>query len=499
MTKMLNTRNRLLLFLTLILAASFIGISVLNYKITRASVRHEIIQNDLPLTRDNIYSELATVLLRPITVSTSMGSDSFLKDWALEGEHDLDKITRYLRQLRDRYGYFSTFFVSAKTRRYYHFKGMHKVISRYDNHDVWFYRFIVSGKECDLDVDTDEASDNVLTIFVNCRLVNSTGDLLGVTGVGLRADSVARLITEYQEKYDRSIYLVDAYGIVQVHQDKRLIDKANIRNMEGISTLADTILKTRAEPRNFQFTRGGKDIFLTVRYVPELDWIIFVEQDEGKALAAARRNFIDTILIGIGASAIIIGLTLTTINTYQRRVEDLAATDELTGAANRRRLELAFRNAVYAHDRHGRPFSLILLDLDQFKPVNDLAGHLAGDQVLIRITRIISSTIRPTDVLARWGGDEFAVLSEGTITDTMLMAERIRALVNEADLAGPEAKEEDPRRKITICCGVTEYSAGDSLDSMVLRADAVMYAGKARGGNIVLKGVDSRPALRGVG
>ncbi|MEG6549413.1 sensor domain-containing diguanylate cyclase [Desulfocurvibacter africanus] len=490
MKKAFNTRNRLLFVLALILAISFVGISVLNYKITKASVQHEIIQNDLPLTRDNIYSELSSVLTRPITVSTSMGSDSFLKDWALDDERDLDKITRYLAQLRDRYDYFSTFFVSAKTRRYYHFKGFHKEISRYDAHDVWFYRFIVSGKEYDLDVDTDEASDNVLTVFVNCRLVDSTGELLGVTGVGLQVDSVARLIMDYQEKYDRSIYLVDAYGIVQVHSDKQLIDKANIRDMEGISSLAKAILKTRVEPQNFQFTRGGKNIFLTVRYVPELDWIIFVEQDEGKALAAARRNFIHTILIGIGSSVVIIALTLTTINVYQRRVEALATTDELTGAANRRRLEFVFQNAVYTHERYNRPLSLVLLDLDKFKPVNDQLGHLAGDQLLIRITRIISSAIRPTDLLARWGGDEFVVLTESTLADAMGITERIRAIMIEADLAGPEAIKDDPRRKVTLCCGLTEYSAGDSLDAMVLRADAAMYAGKARGGNIALKDVN---------
>lgn len=486
MTWALQSRNRVLLILAFILALSFAGVSVLNYEITKAAVEQDILKNDLPLTRDNIYSELSSALMRPITVATSMGSDSFLKDWALEGERDLDKVTRYLRQLRDRYGYFSTFFVSAKTRRYYHFKGFHKTISRYDAHDVWFYRFVASGKEYDLDVDTDEAAGNVLTIFINSRLLDMTGELLGVTGVGLRVDAVARLIMDYQEKYDRSIYLTDAYGIVQMHADKRLIEKANIRNMEGLSSLTDDILKVRDEPRNFQFTRDGKTIFLAVRYVPELDWIIFVEQDENKALAAARRNFLSTILIGMCASVVIIGLTLATINVYQRRVEALAITDELTGLANRRRLELAFRSAVAARDRHGRSASLILMDLDQFKLVNDRIGHLAGDRVLVDVARIISTVIRPTDVLARWGGDEFVILSESDAAEAMSIAERVRALVNKADFAGPEAPRDDPRRNVTISCGVTEILPGDSLEAMVRRADAAMYAGKAQGGNVAL-------------
>ncbi len=194
-------------------------------------------------------------------------------------------------------------------------------------------------------------------------------------------------------------------------------------------------------------------------------------------------------IFSLAASAIIIGLTLATINVYQRRVETLALSDELTGVANRRRLEQAFRAAVTAQDRYGRPFSLILMDLDQFKPVNDQVGHLAGDEVLIAAARIMSSAIRPTDVLARWGGDEFVVLSESNAAEAMRIAERVRALIREADLAGPEAPPDDPWRKVTICCGVTEFAPGDSLDAMVRRADASMYAGKVQGGDVVLVGV----------
>lgn len=479
----LTPRGRLLMAIGLILTFAFVGVSLINYMLTRSSIRQEIISNDLPLTRDNIYSEISSELMRPILVSSSMASDTFLKDWALNGEKDIEKITRYLKGIKDRYDFFSTFFVSGKTGRYYHYKGLHKTVSLADDHDIWFFRFISSNKEYELDVDTDEAANNVLTIFINFRMEDSRGELLGVTGVGLKLDAVAKLITSYQEKYDRSIYLVDANGRIQVHPEKSFIEKPLHSEIPHLEQLSDTMFVKTATPANYQFEREGRNILLSVRYVPELDWFIFVEQDETAALANARMNFVRTVLFGLGASVIIIGLTLVTINRYQHRLESMAVTDELTGAANRRGLETAFDQAVYASKRYDRRFSLILLDLDTFKRVNDEIGHLAGDRVLFRFTGLVRSAIRPTDVLARWGGDEFFVLLESDDRDALDVAERIRQMVEKTSFTPSDAGPDDPRRGLTVCCGVTAYAEGDSLDDMVGRADRAMYECKAEGGN----------------
>lgn len=202
----LSARNKLLLAMAVILLFSFVGVSFLNYKITEASIHEEIIRNDLPLTMDNIYSELTSDLTRPLLVASSMGSDTFLKDWALEGEVNPDKITRYLDQMKEKYGFITTFFVSATTRIYYRFSGIHKKISPDDAHDVWYFDFLASGKEYDFDVDSDEAAGNILTVFINYKVFDEEGRLLGVTGVGLKVDTVARRIAEYQKKYERVVY-----------------------------------------------------------------------------------------------------------------------------------------------------------------------------------------------------------------------------------------------------------------------------------------------------
>jgi len=481
-----RARNKLLLTLAIILFGAFLGTSLINYALTREAVHQEIVQKELPLTLDNINSEILSEILKPVLVASSMASDTFLIDWALDGETEVERVTRYLEKIRERYKFFTTFFVSAKTLNYYHFNGIHKVITPQDSHDIWYYRFIKDNKEYALDVDNDEASQNVLTVFINYKVFDQQGDLLGVTGVGLRVDMLAELIGEYQQKYDRSVYLTNMAGVVQVHENRELIEQKSITQLEGIAPLAGQILVLDEAPANFQFKRQGEDILLSVRYLKPLDWLLYVEQSETRALSLARSNLIRTILIGIGVSMVIIVLTLFTINRYQLKIEQMATRDVLTGIANRRVLEDEFVRALYIAKRYTRPFSLILMDLDGFKEVNDSLGHLAGDQVLKRIADIVSMTVRPVDTVARWGGDEFVVLSSLAAHDAKMIAERIRKYVAESNLAEAEGDAKDARSKITICCGIAEYQVGDTLDTLLYRADQAMYQCKEMGGNGVV-------------
>ncbi len=481
----MNSRSWLLLILSLLLLLAFVGGSVINYLITRSAVHREIVKNDLPLTMDNIYSEISAELTRPILVASSMASDTFLKDWVMDGELDPEKVRKYLAEIQQKYGFFSTFFISSYTFNYYHFKGIHKQIRPDDSHDVWYYRFIGSGKEYDLDVDTDEAADNVLTVFINHRVVDEQGRLLGVTGVGLKMAGLARLVQTYEEKYGRHVYLADQGGSIQIHQDSSLIETNNIADLTGLGKIAQELLGNTETPGNYEFEREGDRIFLNSRYMDSLNWFLFVEQSETTALATARMNFFRSVIIGAFASILIILITLTTISRYQRKVELLAVTDELTGIANRRKLEKEFDLFSYRFVRKNVPFSLILLDLDGFKRINDELGHLQGDEVLQIIAREISDVLRPTDVFARWGGDEFAILVETTGVRAVQIAERIRGLISEIEWPSLSFEKEDPRTNISASVGVAPFGEGDTFDTLLLKADQQMYIGKQAGGNRV--------------
>ncbi|XXJ18413.1 sensor domain-containing diguanylate cyclase [Desulfovibrio caledoniensis] len=466
----MSVKTKLIAALTLILLVAFLATSLINYSFTRATVREELLNSALPLTGKNIYSEVHADMLRPILVSTSMANDAFLKNWIKSGEKDLGAITRYLSGLRDKYGFLTTFFVSAVTDNYYYQDGILKKIGPRDPHDVWYYAFVRKRVEFALDVDTNQAEQNKLTIFVNFRVEDENGRLLGVAGVGINIDRVTGLLEKARHDYHREVYLVDRDGLVQVHRDKSRIERYYITKAGGIREVAPAILVPRDDSRSFQYDWDGEHYLLSTRYIPELKWFLVVEQSESSALASARNNLVRTVVIGLLASILIIVLCSITINHYQGRLEKLIKTDPLTGAANRRALDEAFGQFAYKADRYGTPFSAVIIDLNKFKTINDEYGHLVGDDVLKEVADTTRRIIRPTDILARWGGDEFLILMDGGVGEARALTERVSRALSDEERGIP----------ITFSHGLTGFRGGDTLESMTHRADQAMYRAKAR-------------------
>jgi hypothetical protein len=175
----LFTKSGLITVLTVVLICAFTFTSLLSYNVTRQAVTTSAKTQILPLVSDNIFSEIQQELLTPIHNSSLMANDEFLIDWVHGGEQNAEEIVRYLQRIKSKYGYFSSFYVSDITRNYYYYEGVLKRISPDDAHDVWYYNFVQSGKAYDLDVDTDEASQGTLTIFINHRLEDQQGNFFG--------------------------------------------------------------------------------------------------------------------------------------------------------------------------------------------------------------------------------------------------------------------------------------------------------------------------------
>ncbi|NEX18046.1 MAG: hypothetical protein C1943_15890 [Halochromatium sp.] len=159
-----------------------------------------------------------------------------------------------------------------------------------------------------------------------------------------------------------------------------------------------------------------------------------------------------------------------------RQLERLAHTDRLTGVLNRRALEQLLADEVKRSQRYGRSFSLMYLDLDHFKQINDRYGHEVGDVVLVRIANEISAMLRAHDRLGRWGGEEFLILcSETTGEDARSLAERIRAQVEQLklELVG----------QVTLSIGIASLTPSQTAESLLAKADQAMYQAKSQGRN----------------
>ena len=171
-------------------------------------------------------------------------------------------------------------------------------------------------------------------------------------------------------------------------------------------------------------------------------------------------------------------------------VEHLASTDPLTRVYNRRVFLKWCEKELLRTHRSGVPFSVLMLDLDHFKRINDNFGHPRGDQVLCATVERIQDSVRGIDVICRWGGEEFAVLLPNAPVDaTRIVAERIREHIHRMNVPlDPSSNlEMNPMERLTVSIGAATYrDLDDDIPAMLLRADRALYQAKSTGRNQVL-------------
>lgn len=234
------------------------------------------------------------------------------------------------------------------------------------------------------------------------------------------------------------------------YHDKIEICVEKIGKAEDITQLQDVLTEVISETRIIQINaqRSRDDLRATKQRVEEADKRINELQEELDKASSLIRN------------------------------------DQLTGTLNRRGLEEAFENEVSRSQRRQSPLCVAMLDIDNFKRLNDTLGHDAGDAALIHLVTIIRETLRPQDTLARFGGEEFLIL----LPDTSLDDSKKAIVRLQRELTKRYFLHENEKILITFSAGVTDYRSDDSQASVTKRADEAMYAAKKAGKNQVITG-----------
>jgi diguanylate cyclase (GGDEF)-like protein len=477
----------LLLLLTILLLGGFLATSLVSYYSSRDSIRHNIVNTELPLTSDNIYSEIQKDLIRPTQIASMMSRDTFLRDWVIAGERDTQPMTRYLREVQEHYGTFTSFFISEKSRVYYQAKGVLKKIDQNEPRDIWYFRVRNMTEPYEISVDPDMANSDRLTFFINFKVFDYQEQFIGVAGVGLTVDAVVKLVDDYQQRYDRSIYFTDRNGhLVLTGAEGGPLGAQRGQKLSQVPGM-EPLLAKLPQPKsgNFTYQEQGRGHFLNVRYIPELDWYLFVDKHEEGALAGVRHTLYLNLLICALISAVVLFLVYVATRRYQQRIAALATTDVLTSLPNRRGFDLLAAQALQEAIRDKSPLSAMLLDLDHFKQLNDTHGHLAGDHVLRGFAQRLQSNLRQSDIICRWGGEEFILLLKDTGSSTARqLAEKIRQQTEEQVFPFNGVN-----LHVTTSIGITELHGDDSLDRLIARADRALYRAKQSGRNRVCEDV----------
>lgn len=289
--------------------------------------------------------------------------------------------------------------------------------------------------------------------------------------------------------------LLFAYDVSQRERDRALLDATLAHIEDGVALLDENrraLLANRAYLAMFDLTFARLATMTRADFIDHAaamaadpdDFRERFERQVGEPmdfeLARPQRRILRrtwTAVEGSGGRYLVTWHDVTAAVDLLSERERLTMLDPLTGIANRRFADRTLAREIDHMTRAGSELSIALLDIDYFKRVNDTYGHNVGDAVLRRVARILTDVARDTDVVARWGGEEFiAVLTVG-LGGARVFGERARAAI-EAD-AAPDLPP------ITISVGVTEVGAGEAPVAAVARADARLYEAKQRGRNRV--------------
>ncbi|MDQ7055582.1 MAG: GGDEF domain-containing protein [Persephonella sp.] len=172
-------------------------------------------------------------------------------------------------------------------------------------------------------------------------------------------------------------------------------------------------------------------------------------------------------------------IDITDRKNLEENLRKLATVDQLTGIYNRYAFEKFLEEEINRAERYGSGFSIIMFDIDNFKDVNDMYGHQVGDRILKELVNIVRNSIRKSDIFARWGGEEFMILVPiKEKQDAYRIAEKIRSEI--------ENYRFDSVGKVTVSIGVSFYKKGDSIKTIIRRADTALYQAKKSGKNMTV-------------
>jgi diguanylate cyclase (GGDEF)-like protein len=205
----------------------------------------------------------------------------------------------------------------------------------------------------------------------------------------------------------------------------------------------------------------------------------------------ALTDFVVTMIFFFGACFVwlVNVLSLKTALDVRRisMLEHENITDSLINIHNRRYFDRRIEEEFERAHRYGLPLSILLLDIDHFKKVNDTYGHQAGDAVLIHLGKLLVNTVRSTDIVARYGGEELCIIATNTLKSPAVdLAERLRLLVDASDLLTADKKKGQPAIHITVSIGVSALETGiTTADELLKHADVALYLAKDLGRNQV--------------
>lgn len=334
----------------------------------------------------------------------------------------------------------------------------------------WYKEVMNVNGLCYTNPYVDKVTGKKVISIIKPLLDNKDG-VLGFFAVDLMIDDLEKMLLSYGIGESGYAILVSNGGDVVYNSRGNKSFNIDIKNIESIIPVV-----TKNEKDIIEYKYNGDYLYISRLGVISNDWSIISVVPKSDL----ERNFAyikyATVMI-YGISIFIVYLMIKSI----QYLYNLSSKDNLTGAYNRNKFYEILNREVYNTKTKRKNLSVIIYDIDFFKKINDKYGHLNGDIVLKEITSIVTQSIRKSDYMVRWGGEEFLILMPNTDKDgAYIAAEKLRKLIEEYKFSVEGID------KVTCSFGVAKYIYGESIAEFINRADVALYDAKNTGRNKVI-------------
>lgn len=285
------------ILMCIIITIGFLCTAVMMYTSSLQIFRRDV-EKVAALTSASIYQRINIMFAKPITISQTMANDKFLREFLETEPQDglsdefAATVQSYLKSYRKTYGYDSVFFISNTTKHYYHFGGIDRIMDPQLPENRWYYQFVTSGNDYSVDIGADKAAQNDMTIFVNCRINDSNGNLLGVVGVGFKMKYLEDIFTESGHTAGASMYLVDEYGNT-ITSTRDTQNKTNIFVDSRYEGLKSELLSKNAGINASWY----KNNYINSRYISMLKWNLITDFDTSVIDSTLKKQITEALLI----------------------------------------------------------------------------------------------------------------------------------------------------------------------------------------------------------
>lgn len=482
-------RSRLVIVFTMLYIIAFTIVSLVSYGVSKAFIIKDInveVQEVL-----NAYaSEVDQWLKRMVSV---INANVYMIE---KGIPDDSMITAELLSNYSRDAFFSDMYFGSASGS---FTGGTRWTPPpgYDPRTRPWYKVALSGDGAVIGRPYLDMETGALAVPVSSTVHNKDGSIRGVLSGDLLLTTISAKLENVRVRGKGFAAVIDGRGVSLVHPDRSLIGR-NLTEDPEIGDAMKQILLLKQGRIEYGVREEKYVVFTTI---PSAGWYLGIVLKREEMLSSLKelsyrfnQIFAVSLVIVIAASVYFAKrLTLFTeileneveVRTAELRekiaeVEYLSLTDPLTGIANRRKIQAVLDEEIIRSDRMSQPLSVISMDLDHFKKINDTYGHEAGDTVLKLVSDAVSTGIRGVDHAGRMGGEEFIIVCPDTPECGVInLAEKLRAVVENLEIPGAG--------KITASFGCALRLPGESIDRLLSRADSALYRAKELGRNRVEK------------